>query len=192
MNGTKVCEKGLDVTNLLKLSPRIYSGHFHLRDRRDYQSSFVCYVGNPFEMNFGDINSSKGIYVLDLKTDTSEFIQNNISPTHFKLFASEILNKDLKKYKPQITNNIVKIVVDTKISADVIDKLQQSIIIYKPAVCTVEYLLDINAIDMLQDISSSMSGVNIENSITDFVNNLEIPNKEELIEECLSYYKDIK
>ena len=192
LHGTKVCDKGIEPTSVLNLSPRVYSGHFHLRDKREYQNSYINYVGNPFEMNFGDINNQKGVYILDLNNDTEEFITNDISPKHCKIFASEVANTDVKKYKQSIANNIVKLIVDIKISADAIDKIQKNIILYKPALCTVEFLLNINDIDMLKDISADMSGVNIENSITQFVNNLEIKEKKELISECLGYYNNIK
>ena len=184
--------KGLPVDSILDIAPHVYSGHFHIRQRREYGSKFINYVGNPFEMNFADANDPKGFYIIDVQNDTEEFIPNKLSPVHHKLYASKILNEDLSKKADEIKNNIIRLVVDAKITADVIDKLQHNINLHKPASCTVEFLLNINAVDMLKDISADMIGINIENSIAEFVNNLDITDKKQLIEECITYYKNIK
>ena len=192
LNAARVCDKGTDPITFLNLAPRIYSGHFHLRDKREYQNSFINYVGNPFEMNFGDVNNVKGFYILDMSDDSEEFIPNPISPHHHKIFAADVLDGDLSKYKDRIPGNIIRLVVNTKISPDMVDKIQKNIIIHKPAACTVEFLMDVKTLDMIKDFNSDMTGVNIENAIVDFVNNLDIDNKPSLTTECVRYYKDIK
>lgn len=192
MVGTKVCEKGFDTAKLFDLGPKVYSGHFHLRQRRQYQENFINYVGNTFEMNFSDDGDQKGFYIIDPDEGLEEFVPNIVSPKHFKLLASQVLNLDLASLADKIKGNIIKLVIDTKISAEVIDMLQRNIILQRPATCTVEFLLNINAIDVLQDLKAEMVGVNIQDAITKFIENLEINDKPQLTEECLAYYKDIK
>ena len=91
MNAFKVCDHGLKVSSLLRKSPLIVSGHFHTRHEKTYQAGTILYVGNPFEMDFGDMDNEKGYYILDLSTLEYEFFINAISPKHKKTTLDKTL-----------------------------------------------------------------------------------------------------
>ena len=72
----KVCSTGFNAKDLLSKAPLIVSGHFHLRDERKYDQGRILYLGNPYQMDFGDVGSIKGYYILDIPTSTYEFTEN--------------------------------------------------------------------------------------------------------------------
>jgi DNA repair exonuclease SbcCD nuclease subunit len=93
MNSYKVCEEGLKVKDLLKKSPLVISGHFHTRHEKKFGKGTILYVGNPFQMDFGDTDNQKGYYVLDLDTLEYNFTPNNISPNYKKISLSELVRE---------------------------------------------------------------------------------------------------
>ncbi|NBW58134.1 hypothetical protein EBR43_10230, partial [bacterium] len=90
MNSHKHCDHGIKTDELLTKTSLVMSGHFHLKDERKYGDKTIIYVGNPFEMDFGDVSSSKGYYILDLSNLKYEFFLNNNSPKHKKILLSEL------------------------------------------------------------------------------------------------------
>ena len=48
-NQHKICEEGINSSELLKKSPLVITGHFHLREERKYKKGTILYVGNPFK-----------------------------------------------------------------------------------------------------------------------------------------------
>lgn len=194
MNGHKVCDKGCNAMTLLNKSRNIFSGHFHLRDIRKYNEGTITYVGNTFEMDFGDFNQVKGLHVLDFNTGAVTFVENTISPKHLKLPISELvkagISSDLDKQK--IEKNIVKIIVDKKVSTEVVEKILTKIAGYKPAVASVEYATPALVVDNAGNIDCDLSIVNIENVMEEFVNLLEIDNKEDVLKLCVEILNDSK
>ena len=63
MNQIKVCEDGYKIKDMLTLAPLVISGHFHIRHEKTYGSGTIMYVGNPFQMDFGDVDNDKGYYI---------------------------------------------------------------------------------------------------------------------------------
>ncbi|MFZ9876811.1 MAG: metallophosphoesterase, partial [Candidatus Nanopelagicales bacterium] len=72
MNATKICDHGDSSTDLLEKAKAVVTGHFHLREHRQYDNGkFVLYLGSPHEMDFGDRGQQKGVTVIDFdKFDT--------------------------------------------------------------------------------------------------------------------------
>ena len=95
MNNFKVCDNGDNPDELLKKSKMIITGHFHLKDERKFKNGKILYLGNPFQMDFGDAESEKGFYVLDFdKIQEPVFYRNTVSPKHKKLLLSELISFD--------------------------------------------------------------------------------------------------
>lgn len=195
MNGSKVCTKGTDVDKITQLSPRIFSGHFHQRDSRIYDESVIRYVGNTFETSFGEAGSAKGFYTLDFNTDHLMFIQNDVSPKHIKIFASEMIKENNVPADScdSVKGNIVRLYVDTPTSSDVIDALQTKIKLLEPAQSSIEFLASNSTISVDEAIKTSdLSDVSIEKAIDEFVELLEVPNKEQVRELCNAFYAKCK
>lgn len=195
MNSFKLCEEGIKSTDLLKHARYVFSGHFHLRDERTYDEGKIIYLGNPFEMDFGDVGSSKGYYILDLQDISYEFYENSISPKHKKVLLTEILaqesldNKDLES---TFSKNIIKLVIDKKISSENIDSLIKRLSHHKPQSLSVDYSLAVDKLTVPEENRYDLGGIDITQAISEFVNLLEIDDKEEVAKYCIDLYTKCK
>ena len=111
MNNYKVCDHGILPTELLKYSSSIFSGHFHKKSVKKYSEGSITYVGNTFPMDFNDEGDVKGIYILDLNTGKTEFVENEVSPRYIRVIVKD------KDYKPdnKVKGNVVKLVINNDI-----------------------------------------------------------------------------
>ena len=194
MNSYKVCEDGLKIKDLLKKSSLVISGHFHTRHLKKFGRGTILYVGNPFQMDFGDVDNTKGYYVLNLDDMEYEFFPNNVSPNYKKISLSELVREGniTSSVIGLVTNNIVKLKVDMNISQEDMDILLQKLSLLRPESLTVDYDINFNRlIDDTQD-REDLSGIDIPQAIEEFVNLLEIKNKKEIIDYTLGLYEKSK
>ena len=191
MNSYKTCEHGTKTRDLLTKSNLVMSGHFHLRDERVYDNGTIVYVGNPFEMDFGDLGGIKGYYLLNLETLKYEFYENKISPKHKKITLTELTNaKSLtgSDINEMVNGHFVKFIVDKKVKSDIIDTLIQKFSVYKPLAFTTDYTYTENNYNV-EDKGYESTGVNMQATIEEFIDVLEIDNKESIIKYCTDLYK---
>ena len=190
-NQHKICEEGINSSELLKKTPLVITGHFHLREERKYKKGTILYVGNPFQMDFGDVYSTKGYYVLDLVTSDYTFHENNISPTHQKVKLSELVETRTinKQVRDTFRNNIVKLIVDLNVASDDMDILLKKFLELDAKSITVDYDVNFDKFGLDEDQETDLSGVDIPVAIEEFVNLLEdVPNKQEIIEYTVELY----
>lgn len=191
MNGFKVCEHGDDPEKLITKAPLIFSGHFHQRDEKHFDNSTIVYVGNPFQTDFGDAYQSKGYYILDTQTLSYTFIENTLSPRHIKFTLSEIVKHSdpLNYFNDNIPLNIIKLIIDKNISTEHLDTLTSKLLTYKPADFKIDFDVNYNKIQISEEANQIDSNLEIENIINEFVNLLDLNNKEEIIQYTLALYK---
>ena len=194
MNAFKICGDGDDPGVLSTKAPLIFSGHFHLRDEKIYNNSTIVYVGNPFEMDFGDSYQRKGYYVLDITKSSYEFVESTFTPKHIKIFLSKLITlKEVdKEFNSFVSKNIIKLVIDRNISSDHLDALVAKITTFKPNDLHVDYDINYNKIKVNEDADLDLSGVDITKAIQEFVNMLDINNKKEVVEYTTSLYNRSK
>ena len=186
MNTYKLCEHGMSPSHLSKKSPLVFSGHFHLRDEREYKNSKIIYVGNPFEMDFGDIESTKGYYILNFDTLNYDFFENPVSPKHKKIKLSEYENS-----KFDIENNIVKIVVDSDIESADLEKYTTNLKKMKPVALSFDNTMSFTPTLSAGEADFDLSGIDMAKAISDFVNMLDIENKEDVTKYTVDLYKQL-
>lgn len=184
-NPHRFCEKGLSPSELCKKANLIFSGHFHLRSEREYKDSKIIYVGNPFEMYFDDTEVSKGYYVLNLDTLEHTFNENTVSPKHKCIKLSEYDSS-----KQEVKNNIVRIVVDKNLENDELEKYTSNIQSMSPINLTFDHTVKFNPIVEDQE-EFDLSGVDMEKAITEFVDMLDIDNKQDVVNYTVKLYKSL-
>lgn len=192
MNSHKHCDHGMKASDLISKAKLVMTGHFHLRDERKYDENTILYVGNPFEMDFGDTGSTKGYYILDFNTLKYEFTENDLSPKHKKITLTELTTlKSLTatEVKSTVNNNIIKLVVDKKITSDNIDLLLQKLSTHKPFNLSVDYSLYNDNITVNEEQPYDLSGVDMSKAIEEFVTLLDIEKKDDVSRYCLDLYK---
>lgn len=60
----------------------VYSGHYHLKQ----DVGNIHFVGTPYQLDWNDFNTLKGFHVLDTETLECEFIENEKTPKHIKIY----------------------------------------------------------------------------------------------------------
>ena len=118
------CDMGLKCSELLPNYKLIYSGHFHLRQSKEYNNGSVRFVGNPFQMDFSDERSEKGFDILDTETLEYEFVENTTSPKFVRYYLSKLMEiRDFDVLKEEIKNNYFKLYLDRNITLSDVNDL---------------------------------------------------------------------
>ena len=194
MNHFKVCTTGMKSRDLLKNTDLVISGHFHIREERGYKNGTILYLGNPFQMDFGDVETKKGYYILDIKNKKYNFYPNTISPIHKKVFLSELVKLPgiTDEVKKMFNNNIVKFIIDRHIAPDEIELLLTIFSELNAMSITTDYAINFDRFGLDDHDLGDISGVDISTAIEEFVNLLDIDNKSDVIEHTLQLYKKSK
>lgn len=194
-NQHKVCEDGIKSESILSKTPLVITGHFHLREERVYKNGKILYLGNPFQMDFGDVHGIKGYYLLDIVTGDYDFHENTISPTHQKIKLSELveagsLSKEIRK---RFDNNIVKLIIDKQVAPDDMDILLKKYLELKAKSITADYDITFNKFGLEDETGHDLSGVDISVAIEEFINMLEdVDDKQQIIQYTIDLYKKYK
>ena len=189
MNTFKDCDHGLGVKDLLAKSSLVISGHFHFRHEKTFRDGKILYVGNPFQMDFGDCDNYKGYYILDLDEMSYEFTENVISPHYKKIYLGDLVKAETitPAIASAFANNIVKFKIDRNISQEDLSILMSKLNLLNPESLHVEY--DVSGGVVPGDsVEKDLSGIDISCAIGEFINLLEIDNKEDILSHTLELY----
>jgi DNA repair exonuclease SbcCD nuclease subunit len=190
LNEFKTCIQGIKSKDLLDKCDLIITGHFHLREERKYKNGTILYLGNPFQMDFGDTNSTKGYYILDINNKTYEFTENKISPKHIKLKLSDLVKqgKLTNDIKNNIENNILRFIIDKPITSDEVDIILKKFSSLNPLSMNVDYAINFDKFGLPSEAEYDLSGVDITTAIKEFVNILEIDDKDTIVDYTMDLY----
>ena len=149
----KTCDQGLRASSLLSKSDLIITGHFHIRQQRDYKKGRILYLGNPYEMNFNDLDNIKGYYILDIITKEFDFHENPISPLHKKVKLSTLAKekKITNNVRNTISNNIIKLIIDRPISGQETDLLVNKLSQLGPQSINLDYEINFNSYQFIEN-----------------------------------------
>jgi len=191
MNAYKVCEEGMSIKELLQRSNLVISGHFHVRHEKRFGFGTILYVGNPFQMDFGDADNFKGYYILDLDTLEYEFTENTISPHHIKVSLSELIRYETitEEIRLMLSNNIVKLKIDRNISQEDLNILTTKLNQLRPQSISIDYDINYNKISN-NSKEKDLSSIDITQAISEFVNLLEVDNKKEILDYTIELYNN--
>ena len=190
MNATKICDHGDSSTDLLEKADAVITGHFHFKEQRTYENGkYVMYLGSPYEMDFGDRDQQKGVTIIDFDNfNNIKFVENNVTPKHFRLKISELIQKKYNTLPDLIKGNIVSVYVDTKIDTLTLDLLISKLTQYAPLQFRTEFnILDTAQIDT-KDVKKL--SIDIETAFHEFVDHVETrATKKEVLDKCIELYK---
>ena len=143
-------------------------------------------------MDFGDVQSSKGYYILDVEENTFEFTENNLSPKHVKLVLSDLVKNKVitDDIKQSLDNSFVKFIIDKNITPDEIDFIVRKLNSYNPISINVDYANSFNMFAINDDARRDLSGIDIEAAIGEFIDLMDIENKDEVSKFTLELYKN--
>lgn len=108
VGGSKASDRGgvkIDITSGVSIADfkdaQVYAGHIHIRQ----DNKNVHYIGNPYHKDRGDRENDKGITVLDIRTNETQFIENTVTPRFLKESIYDILNMTVGDLKKRWNNN---------------------------------------------------------------------------------------
>lgn len=182
------CSNGFKMNELLSKFKNIFSGHFHLAQNKTFKNGNIRYVGNPFAMDFSDVDSQKGFDIINTNDMTFETVINNISPKFIRKKLSEIKNE--KEIKNLIENNFVKIIIDKNIESEKLEKVSTELNFYKPLNLTFEHQIDENIFKNTSSTFDEKTGQSMIDTIKTYIDNLPIENKDEVFEYINEIYKE--
>lgn len=190
MNSTKICDHGDSALDLLSKSEAVITGHFHLREHRMYEDNkYILYLGAPYEMDFGDRGEQKGVSIINFD-DLSDvdFVVNDITPKHYRLKVSELIEKKYKILSGIVKNNIISLYVDMKLDTLTLDMLRTKLTQYGP----LQFRTEFNTLDTAQTETKDVKklSIDIETAFQEFVDHIETrASKKEVLDKCLELYK---
>jgi DNA repair exonuclease SbcCD nuclease subunit len=99
-------EEGTDAERFQQFG-RVYSGHIH------YAQKFrnVRMLGAPYELTRSDSGNTKGVWLLDLETDTEFFWENTHTPKFLKYRLEWILERSVEELQELFRNNFIDIMI---------------------------------------------------------------------------------
>lgn len=191
MNNFKICDHGEDHRDLLKKSRMTFTGHFHLNQESTFENGKIIYTGNPFQMDFGDAERNKLVYIYDISTNQYTTITNDISPKHHVMKLSDLIEYDglTDDVKRLFCGNVVKLFVDKHISPDELTFLSKKLTQLQPLNFSVEYEVNHDKINFGVDRSKEFNSIDVASVIDEFINLLEIENKNEVSKYVNNLYK---
>ena len=193
MTAFKTCEEGISCKDVLDISPFAISGHFHTRQEKVFNNGRILYVGNPFQMDFGDAGNTKGYYTLDFADLKCEFFENTVSPHYEKITLSDLIKEGAltERISTIFENNIVQLKVDKNISSADIEILSNLLHELRPENLIIDYDVNFNRISN-DEGDTDLSGIDIEQAIVEFIDILSVENAKEVIEYTIELYKRCK
>jgi DNA repair exonuclease SbcCD nuclease subunit len=190
MNSYKICDHGLNISEVISKADLIVSGHFHKRSSKKFGDSEIVYIGNPFQMDFGDEGDQKGYYIFDIRDNNLSFVENNISPVYKKIALSYMAKEKqiTDKLREQFRGNFVKVDIDMNICQEHLDFLVAYLSKLNSRSLSINHNVSFNKIKNNSENINDFSGIDMEQAIVEFINLLEIENKKDIIDYTLDLY----
>jgi DNA repair exonuclease SbcCD nuclease subunit len=184
MNSYKLCEHGFSYKDLFKIAPTIISGHFHKKDHRKYEKGQIVYLGSPYQHNFGDVKDERGIYIFNIETEDFEFIENTISPKHYKISIDENFDEDI------IKNNFISLIVDNQADENQIIEFKGKLLNLNPKNIRIDYNENDSKIEVF-DENKELGTSDLIKSIEEYIETLNPENKKEVVEYIKEMYNSL-
>jgi DNA repair exonuclease SbcCD nuclease subunit len=190
MNSHKVCDHGIESSNLIDKAKLTITGHFHCRDYRKYNDRGILYLGSPYELDFGDREQTKGVTILNTDDLSIELIENNTTPKHKKIKISDLLDGKiaLENVSEELSNNFVSLCVDRNVNEQVLSLMLSKFNQYKPK----HVRTDFNIFESVQLSSTDLNeiSIDIDTALHEFINLLDTPvPKKDILDKCIDLYK---
>lgn len=189
-NNYKVCTHGISTTNILNKGNTIITGHFHKTEHRTYENGQILYVGSPYQQTFADVGCINGCYIFNIQNlKIEEFIENNVSPKHFKIKLSDCTTGayDLTALKKIIPNNIISFIVDKQVTPEQANLFATKLQTLKPFSLRTDFNYEQQDPNVLTSID--FTAIDINKAIEEFINSLDIELKQDVITYLLDLYK---
>lgn len=187
-NDFTLSDSGLTIKQVFDKFTHTYTGHYHARSRKLHQENSLTYIGAPYQLTRIDKHMDRGYIVLDLDTDTFEWVNNNES---IRFYEYVYPNVDRTKVK----GNVIDIKIpfqyqnDTKKIYELIRDLDK----LEPAYPINSFNESKPENESEEDIEIDTNQFNLINMFRAYVDQITTSlNKDELYNELLNLYNTFK
>ncbi|MFW6219527.1 MAG: metallophosphoesterase [bacterium] len=186
-NKYKISDDGISVDTFSNKFKKVFSGHFHTRSSRLIGNTEFVYVGSPYQTSRNDVDEERGFIVLNLETLEYTYIDNKVSLKYIKLEFPQRFNKKI------IEGNIIDVYIkyDDSYKENKIEKYLNKIESYNPITRPYTFILNNEDLESQFNISECNIG-SITNLMRDYVDSLEITNREKVYEILIDVYNKTK
>lgn len=144
----------------------IFAGHIHKRQTKGK----VTYVGNPYQLNRGDIGNKKGLYVLDVASGKTQFIENDVSPQFLQIKVDDFDKMSEDERQIFFKNNYVDIIIENNTNVSSIYKKIENLKAKKITII----MKDDNKSDNDENIDFNIKNMSLKDVISLMIENLDI------------------
>ena len=166
---------------------KVFTGHFHIRNSQKIDNTEIIYIGSPYQLTRNDIDESRGFTILNLENLNYEYVDNITSLKYIKLKYPE------KFIKNKIKNNIIDVHVeyDESYNEEKINRYLNKIEQCEPAIPPNIFLENNSELNGEIDLTNYNIGSMLD-LMREYVNSLDIKNKEEIYQILIELYNDVK
>lgn len=181
-NNHIVCEDGTDPELFFNQFKLTFSGHFHNRTKKVKNGNVIQYIGNPYQLDRGDINKEKGFVVFDTDTKDYIFVENEKSSKYIKIEYPNVPTEH------EIQNNIIDVYIgdDYIHQEDKIEEYIKNIELLNPAIKPNVKIVERNK----EIIEESLESQNMKDMIKEYIDKLEIENKDKILDKIYQLYDE--
>jgi DNA repair exonuclease SbcCD nuclease subunit len=166
---------------------KVFSGHFHIRNKQKYEGCDIMYIGSPYQLNRNDMDEERGFAILNFEDLSYENINNEISMKFIKLKFPE------KFSKKRITGNIIDVHIDydDSYNEEKVERYIKRIEEYGPAISP-NIFVD-NNFGLNGELNPDDCNIgSITELMSEYINSLEIDNKDQIYEILIELYNESK
>lgn len=184
-NKKSVCNNGIDFKTFISNYTLTFSGHFHKRQVYNLKNNSVVMVGSPYQLKRGDDKGDeRGFCVLNLEDLSYEFVNGKNTLKYIDLKFPEEFDEDL------IKGNDIEVYVeyDGKFVENDLKIYMEGIEKFNPAFPPTKVVTN----KLFENVEENIQVKTIEDLFAEYIDTLEIENKEEITQIVNEYYKESK
>ena len=185
LNKFKIQEDAMSHEEFNKFS-LVFSGHLHQRGIKIFGDTEIAYIGSPFQLTRADSGEPRGYCVLDMDTLKYKFIDNDQSLEYIQINYPDSFTEEM------INGNIVDVNVkfdkstdDSKVQ-EYIKEIEMFNPIIPPSIIAINSFMNTTDTDGDFEIKSKSE------LIREYVNALDINNKDEIFAYLETLYEEAK
>ena len=155
-------------SNIFKNVKTVFSGHFHHRSKKGN----IMYLGNPYQLTWGDYGDTRGFHILNFKTGELKFIENPYKMFHTIKYDNQFNKINFEEYQ----DTYVKVICSKKGSQLKFETFMKKLLQQNPIdVITIEQENIFNIDDMEDSFEEENTKEICQNTVKKYIEENSIP-----------------
>ena len=156
----------------------VFSGHFHKKNKKGN----IMYLGNPYQLTWGDYGDVRGFHLLNLKTSKLKFIENPYQMFHTIEYTEAPKKINFDEYK----NSYVKVICRKKGSVTKFENFVKKLLASNPIDVVIIENENVFEIDEMEDFEEENTAEICRSSSRKYIDENSISNGAKIENKILS------